>query len=247
MPPIASLPPSVRAVVFDAYGTLFDVHSAVVRHAAAVGPEAARLSELWRTKQLEYSWVLSLAERYEPFWILTDKALDYALARCASADPALKPLLLDAYRKLDAYPEVPAVLTALRERGYRTAILSNGDPGMLAEAVASAGIDSLLDAVLSVDAAKTFKTNPRAYQLALSAFDLKAPEIVFVSSNRWDVAGAAAFGFTAVWVNRAGLPDEYVGLDPMAVVQNLAGLDILSAGLAPGSLGLGLPSSRPPV
>jgi 2-haloacid dehalogenase len=224
MPPIASLPPSARAIVFDAYGTLFDVHSAVGQHAAKVGPEAARLSELWRAKQLEYSWVLSLAERYEPFWSLTDKALDYAFARCPSVDPAIKPLLLEAYRKLGAYPEVPVVLTTLRERGYRTAILSNGEPGMLAEAVASAGIESLLDAVLSVDAAKTFKTSPRAYQLALSAFGLEAREIVFVSSNRWDVAGAAAFGFPTVWVNRSGLPDEYVGLDPMAVVQDLGGL-----------------------
>jgi 2-haloacid dehalogenase len=223
MPPAAFFPPNIRTAVFDAYGTLFDVHSAVARHAAVVGPEAARLSELWRTKQLEYTWVLSLMGHYEPFWALTERALDYALARC-QADPAVKPVLLAAYRKLDAYAEVPAVLARLREHRYGTAILSNGDPGMLAEAVASAGIGSLLDAVLSVDAAKVFKTNPRAYELASRAFGRDVREIMFVSSNRWDVAGAAAFGFSAVWVNRSELPEEYAGWKPLAVVRNLGEL-----------------------
>jgi 2-haloacid dehalogenase len=214
----------IRACVFDAYGTLFDVHSAVARHAQEIGPEAARLSELWRTKQLEYSWVLSLSGRYESFWSLTGKALDHALARCPSVDPVLKRLLLDAYRKLDAYPEVAAVLASSRKRGLRTAILSNGDPGMLAEASASAGIGHLLDAVLSVEAAGIFKTSPRSYQLALSALGLEARDIVFVSSNRWDVAGAAAFGFAPVWVNRGELPDEYPGLDPVEVATDLRAL-----------------------
>ena len=214
----------VRAVVFDAYGTLFDVHAAVARHAAAVGPDAARLSEIWRSKQLEYSWVLSLAERYEPFWTLTRKALDHALARCPGVDRGVREKLLDAYLGLDAYPEVPEVLASLRQRGLRPGILSNGSPEMLGSAVAAAGLQELLDAVLSVDAARTFKTSPRTYALVTAAFGLLPDEVAFVSSNRWDIAGAAAFGFRCIWVNRSGLPDEYGGLPPAAVVTSLSEL-----------------------
>lgn len=218
------IPPGSKAVVFDAFGTLFDVHSAVARHAAQIGPEGTRLSEIWRAKQLEYSWVLSLAGRYRTFWALTEQALDYAFARCPTADYSVRPLLLDAYRTLDAYPEVRLTLDGLRSRGLRTAILSNGDPGMLGSAVASADLAAYLDAVLSVDGAKVFKTSPDAYQLAIEALSLNEDEIVFVSSNRWDVAGAAAFGFTAIWANRLGLPDEYEDLAPHAVIDALDGL-----------------------
>lgn len=219
-----ALPPAAKAVIFDAYGTLFDVHSAVSRHAARLGPEAARLSEIWRAKQLEYSWVLSLAGRYETFWALTEQALDYAFERLPDIDRSIRPLLLDAYRRLDAYPEVRPTLRALRTSGLRTGILSNGDPGMLNDAVASAGLAGDLDVVLSVDAVKVFKTSPPAYQLALEALSVRADEIVFVSSNRWDIAGAAAFGFKPVWVNRLGLPDEYPALTPVAVVADLSAL-----------------------
>ena len=215
---------SARAFVFDAYGTLFDVHSAVGRHRGQIGAEADRLSEIWRAKQLEYSWVLSLAGAYEPFWILTERALAYALARCSAVDPGVKPMLLAAYRTLDAYPEVPDALAGLRVRGMRTGILSNGDPGMLADAVASAGVADLIDAVLSVDAAGVFKTDPRSYALVPAALGLPASEIAFLSSNRWDVAGAAAFGFPCVWVNRLGLPDEYPDHRPVRVVASLSEL-----------------------
>jgi len=221
-PPV--LPAHARVVVFDAYGTLFDVHSAVGRHAAQVGPDAARLSEIWRAKQLEYSWVLSLAGRYEPFWTLTERALDYALARCPGVDVGVRPALLDAYPVLEAYPEVGGALDELRERGFATGILSNGSPEMLASAVSSAGLSGRLDHVLSVDAVGVFKASPRTYDLVPQAFGLTPEQIVFVSSNRWDVAGAAAFGFNCVWVNRSGLPDEYFDLAPVAVVENLAGL-----------------------
>ncbi|KFG66595.1 haloacid dehalogenase type II [Microvirga sp. BSC39] len=218
------IPPRAKAVIFDAYGTLFDVHSAVGRHMAQVGPDAARFSEVWRTKQLEYSWVLSLAGRYEPFWTLTEQALDYAFARFPSVDRSIRPLLLEAYRALDAYPEVQQALEALRTRGLRTGILSNGDPGMLKAAVDSANLAGDLDVVLSVDAAQVFKTSPRSYDLVLQALSIAAHEVVFVSSNRWDIAGAAAFGFTPIWVNRLGLPDEYAELAPSAVVASLDGL-----------------------
>ncbi len=156
----------MQAAVFDAYGTLFDVNAAVRRHAAEVGPQARPLSETWRTKQLEYSWIHGLMDRYEPFWTLTERALDFALAKFPNVDRGLRERLLDAYRDLDAYEEVPATLSALRERGIRTAILTNGDRPMIDRAVASAKLGGLLDAVLTVDEVRRFKTHPDAYGLA---------------------------------------------------------------------------------
>jgi len=224
MPLDPTLLTRTKTFIFDAYGTLFDVHSAVQRHAAVLGPDAARLSEIWRAKQLEYSWVLSLADSYEPFWVLTQRALDFAFERCPSVDRSSRSVLLDAYRTLAAYPEVGPTLEALRRKGYRTGILSNGDPGMLTDAVSSAGIADKLDAVLSVDTVGIYKTSPRAYELVLSAMQVRPDEVVFVSSNRWDIAGAAAFGLTPVWVNRSGLPEEYPGLEPAAVVGDLGAI-----------------------
>jgi 2-haloacid dehalogenase len=191
---------------------------------AQVGPDAARFSDVWRTKQLEYSWVRSLAGRYEPFWTLTEQALDYAFARFPAVDHSLKPLLLEAYRTLDAYPEVRRTLQALRTRSLRAGILSNGDSGMLNAAVESASLAGDLDVILSVDAVRIFKTSPQTYDLVLQALSIAASEVVFVSSNRWDIAGAAAFGFTPIWVNRLGLPNEYADLPPSAVIASLDGL-----------------------
>jgi len=214
-----------RAFVFDAYGTLFDVHAAIGRHRAAAGPDADRLSEVWRAKQLEYTWTLTLAGRYVDFWTLTERALDFALARFPSVDPALKPRLLDAYLMLDAFPDARAALRELKARGATTAILSNGTPKMLAAAVAAAKLD--LDAVLSVDAIRIYKPRPEVYALVTDRFQLAPADVVFVSSNRWDVMGAAAVGFHAVWVNRAGMPEEY-GPAPAAVLRDLMGLTSLA-------------------
>ena len=210
--------------VFDAYGTLFDVHSAVRRHAAALGPEAEAFSALWRTKQLEYSWVLGLMGRYARFWDLTGRALDFALAKHPDIDASLRERLLDAYRDLDAYAEVPDILDRLQRRGLATALFSNGDPAMLKRAVDSAGLGARLDAVLSVEEARSFKTAPAAYRLVLDRLGAAREDVLFVSSNRWDVAGATAFGFETVWVNRAGQPDEYPDLPPRAVIESLDAL-----------------------
>ena len=220
-PVLASLTPRPRVVAFDAYGTLFDVHSAVQRLKARIGPDAAAFSALWRSKQLEYTWVLSLAGQYRDFWLLTQDALAFALVSFPSVDPALEAELLAAYRTLAAYPEAAAVLLRIRAMGLRTCILSNGEPGMLADAVASAGLAHLLDAVLSVDAVRVFKTAPEAYQLVCDRFGAARGKIMLVSSNRWDVAGAVAFGLQAAWVNRAGNPPEYVDFAPLATVRNL--------------------------
>jgi 2-haloacid dehalogenase len=209
---------------FDAYGTLFDVHAAVRRHAAALGPDAARLSELWRAKQLEYSWVRSLAGRYLDFWTLTEQALDFALAAFPGVDRSLRAALLDAYRGLDCYPEVPELIRALRSRGRKLAILSNGSPEMLASAVSAAGLDGCFDAVLSVDPVRTYKSDQRVYDLVTTHFRCYPEAVSFQSSNRWDVAGATVYGLRTVWINRASAPDEYSDMPAAAVLPSLQGL-----------------------
>ncbi len=207
--------------VFDAYGTLFDVHAAIARYRAMAGPDADRFSEIWRTKQLEYAWIHTLAGGYADFWTLTERALDYAFARVTSVSPELQQKLLDAYMTLDAYADARATLTQLKSRNTGVAILSNGSPTMLAAAVQSAGIAPLCDAVLSVDAVRMYKPRPEVYALVTTRFGVKPRDIVFVSSNRWDVMGAASFGFRTVWVNRSGMPDEYPDHPPAHVVADL--------------------------
>jgi 2-haloacid dehalogenase len=214
----------VRAFVFDAYGTLFDVHAAIERHRDAVGPDAARFSEIWRQKQLEYCWMLSAAGHYLDFWTLTERALDHAFARFPPVDKALRASLLDAYFKLEAFPGAHAALAALRADGLQTAILSNGSPKMLAAAVAAANIGAALDAVLSVDAIRIYKPRREVYALVTDAFRIAPAEVTFVSSNRWDVMGAASFGFRCVWVNRAKAPEEYPEFAPVQVVPDLNAL-----------------------
>jgi 2-haloacid dehalogenase len=212
-----------RVFVFDAYGTLFDVHAAIARHRHAAGPDADRFSEIWRAKQLEYTWTLTLAGRYVDFWTLTRQALAFAFARVPSVDRALEPKLLDAYLVLDAFPDATAVLRTLKDHGYATAILSNGSPGMLKSAVNAAGLTDVLDALLSVDAIRMYKPRPEAYALATTHFRSAPAEILFVSSNRWDVMGAATCGLRTAWVNRTDAPDEYEPA-PTAVLRDLDGI-----------------------
>ncbi|SDB55232.1 haloacid dehalogenase type II [Belnapia rosea] len=209
--------PQFRAAVFDAYGTLLDIHAATSRHAARLGGKAAPISTLWRAKQLEWSWILSATGTYESFWSLTGKALDHALAAHAVSDPALRADLLAAYGALDAYPDAAPMLTALRGRGLGTAILSNGSPEMLAAAVAAGRLGPLLDDVISVHPLRCFKPDPRVYALATARFGCEPGEIAFVSSNAWDAYGAMRFGFRVFWVNRGGAPVEY-GLDGAATI-----------------------------
>lgn len=214
----------VHTYVFDAYGTLFDVHSAVARHRDAVGPQADRLSEIWRQKQLEYTWVLSLMGAYQGFDMLTERSLDFAAARCGGISGATRTLLLDAYQTLDAFADVVPTLQKLKARGCVTAILSNGTPSMLASAVRSAGLADLLDASLSVDAAKVFKTAPQAYELVEKTLNVPREQISFQSSNRWDIAGAQRHGFQTAWINRSHAPEEYPEFAPDRVLGGLAGL-----------------------
>lgn len=218
---------SPHVFVFDAYGTLFDVHAAIARHRAAAGPDADRFSEIWRTKQLEYAWMLSAAGHYVDFWALTERALDYAFARFPSVDKSLRPTLLGAYFKLDAFADARIALAALKAKGTKTTILSNGNPHMLDGAVSAAGIGDLLDAVLSVDTIRIYKPQPAVYALVTERFNTAPADVAFISSNRWDVMGATAFGFRCVWVNRANAPDEYPEFAPVKVVRDLSSLATL--------------------
>lgn len=228
----------VSVCVFDAYGTLFDVHSAVGRHAARLGESAASVSQTWRAKQLEYTWLRSLMRRYAPFSRVTADALDYALDMHGAGDAALRADLLDAYLRLDAYTEVASVLDGLRAAGLATAILSNGDPRMLDGAVGAAGLGSRLDAVLSVDSIGVYKPDPRVYELACTHFGVGPEQISFQSANAWDAVGAAAFGFRVVWCNRFGQKPER--LSPAADVEASdlnAVLDVLGLSNSRSELG----------
>lgn len=199
----------IRAILFDVYGTVLDVHSAIAREGKELGARADSVSRLWRQKQLEYTWVWSLRGEYRTFQALTEAALDYALAAHGADSNPLKVRLLSAYRQLDAFPEVAAALTDLRQRGLRLAALSNGDPDMLETGLQSAGLRDALDAILSVAPLRIYKPDRQVYELGRSWANAPAEEIAFVSANAWDAGGAAAFGFRTFWIDRAGQPPEY--------------------------------------
>jgi 2-haloacid dehalogenase len=209
--------------VFDAYGTLFNVHAAIIRCGQA-GPDAERMSEIWRSKQLEYTWTLTLAGHYTDFWTLTERALDFALARVPAVDKAVKPKLLDAYFQLDAFPDARSALRTLKAKGHRTGILSNGSPNMLKGAVDAAQIGGDLDAVLSVDVLKMFKPRPEVYRLVTDHFKCAPGDVTFVSSNRWDVMAGTSVGFQGIWVNRSKMPGEYNDFPPKQVLNDLNSL-----------------------
>jgi 2-haloacid dehalogenase len=209
-----------RAVVFDAYGTLFDVHSVVGRCEQLFPGRGETLSRLWRSKQLEYTWLRSLMGRYEDFASITQAALTHS---CRSLglrlDGAASRALLEEYRHLAPYPEVPSALQSLR--ATTLAILSNGSPEMLQAVVRNAGLDSLFQAILSVDSLRIFKPHPSVYQLAVERLGVRRENIAFVSSNFWDASGASSFGFRAFWINRAGAQPDELGHPPHRVLQRL--------------------------
>ncbi|WP_180901111.1 haloacid dehalogenase type II [Martelella soudanensis] len=210
--------------IFDAYGTLFDVHSAARRHQDRAGGQYKLLSNIWRAKQLEYSWVLTLTGSYEDFWTLTERALDFAMHSVGLIDKTLRADLLAAYWTLDCYHEVPAVLAGLKARNVKVAILSNGSSEMLDAAVTNAKIGNLLDDVFSVETLRLYKPAPQVYELVTRTYQVEPKAISFQSSNRWDIAGAANFGFRTVWINRHKTPNEYEGMGPSLILPTLEGL-----------------------
>ena len=214
--------PRPRAVLFDAYGTLFDVYSVGLLAEQLFPGQGERLAQLWRDKQIEYTRLVSMSGRYRPFWELTRAGLRFAAQRLGLAlDGAAEDRLMNQYRHLSAFPENRDVLSALQRRGVRAGILSNGDPEMLAVAVRSAGLAELIDPVLSVHPLRRYKTDPACYRLGTEALGLPEREILFVSSNGWDAIGATWFGYTTLWVNRANLPLEQLDTRPTRVGSTL--------------------------
>lgn len=224
---------NIKACVFDAYGTLFDFNSAAERSRDVLGDKVDELSAVWRTKQLQYTWLRGLMGKHAPFWQVTGEALDYALDTLGIEDPVLRQRLMDLYLRIEAFPEVVDVLKALKDGGMKTAILSNGSPDMLAAAVENTGTGPYLDAVLSVEDVGVFKPDPRVYQLAVDRLGVAPSEICFMSSNGWDAVGAAAFGFRVVWINRYKQPAERLPAGPDVVLDTLSPLPEL-LGLSAG-------------
>tara|TARA_Y100000590_G_scaffold91369_1_gene103118 strand:- start:236 stop:910 length:675 start_codon:yes stop_codon:yes gene_type:complete len=212
---------SVRHVVFDAYGTLFDVHSAASRYQVRLGDHAQAVSKMWRTKQLEYTWLRSLMQCYVDFWIVTQDALDYALDSEGIDDNSLRQDLLRAYHDLACYPEVPDTLSKLKQMRLGTAILSNGSPEMLEAGVRNSKLGKFLDYIISVDIIKIFKPSPKVYKLATDQLGCNTEEILFFSSNAWDVSGAATFGFQTIWVNRFAQATERLPGTPIMEINTL--------------------------
>jgi len=217
----------IGACVFDAYGTLFDVHSAVARGGQALGDKAGAVSALWRQKQLEYTWLRSLMGAHADFWQVTGDSLSYALASHGRDDARLHDELMALYLRLDAYDDAVDTLKTVKASGRSTAILSNGAPKMLAAAVDSAGLAEHLDAVLSIEEVGIYKPDPRVYQLAVDRLGVPATRICFVSANAWDAAGAAHFGFRVAWLNRFGQRPERLPGQPAATLDGLSQLPAL--------------------
>ena len=213
---------SPRAVLFDAYGTLFDVYSVALLAEQLFRGHGEQLSVLWRDKQIEYTRLTSMSGRYRPFWELTRAGLRFAALRLGLVlDAGAEHRLMNQYRHLSSFPENREVLAELKARGIPAGILSNGDPEMLGVAVKSAGFQPFLAHVLSVDGVRKYKTDPAAYALGTQAFDLPARQILFVSSNCWDAIGATWFGYTTLWVNRSGLPLEQLDTSPTRIGTSL--------------------------
>lgn len=223
---------SVTTLVFDAYGTLFDI-AAPARRAAATRPDLApiwpKLAEDWRRKQLEYTWLRTITGAYTDFEQVTADALDWALEAQNQVDPALRRDLLALYDELDAFPEVPETLHHLKSTGLHLAILSNGTPAMLASAQAAAGLTGLIDTTLSVESVRIYKPHASVYALVQAHTGARPQNVLFVSSNGWDIAGSARFGFRTAWVNRANAPQDRLPQGPLHEIPDLTHLPRLIA------------------
>ena len=225
---------TITTCVFDAYGTLFDVAAAARQAAKEPGRETFAqvwpgVAANWRAKQLQYTWLRAVTGAHTDFWEVTQNGLDWALEAAGIADEELRARLLQLYWELSAYPEVPDMLSTLKTRGFSTAILSNGSPDMLGSAVASAGIDAQLDAVLSVEDVGVFKPDARVYDLVGAHFGCAKKEVLFVSSNGWDAGCATGYGFTTAWVNRAAEPVDRLPWRPAHILSDLTTIPELAA------------------
>tara|TARA_B100000686_G_scaffold350178_1_gene445413 strand:+ start:910 stop:1596 length:687 start_codon:yes stop_codon:yes gene_type:complete len=215
---------NIKACVFDAYGTLFDIHSPAEKLTNELGEKAPLLSEIWRQKQLQYTWLRSLMGQHASFWQITGDALDFALQSIEIKNPALRAKLMELYLQLDVYPEVPKTLKKLKDSNIKTAILSNGEPSMLIAAAKNAGIYELLDVILSVEEVGVFKPHPDVYQIAVDKFKIPPDQMSFQSSNSWDAHGASLCGFSVAWVNRFNQFSEILPAEPHTELNSLSEL-----------------------
>ena len=217
----------VNICIFDAYGTLFDVTSATrivanEEEYSSFPNHSVKVSNSWRIKQLEYSWLRNIMHEYIDFWQITKDALDFALEENQIKNEKLRQRLLDVYWNLSAYPEAQDVLTTLKANNIQTGILSNGSNQMLNSAVVSANLKNYLDKIISIDGIEIYKPDPKVYQMVIDQFNCKIEEVLFISSNGWDIAGASKFGFTTLWINRNLIPKDRLTFMPHKITNNLS-------------------------
>ena len=217
----------VNICIFDAYGTLFDVTSATrivanEEEYSSFPNHSVKVSNSWRIKQLEYSWLRNIMHEYIDFWQITKDALDFALEENQIKNEKLRQRLLDVYWNLSAYPEAQDVLTTLKANNIQTGILSNGSKQMLNSAVVSANLKNYLDKIISIDGIEIYKPDPKVYQMVLDQFNCKIEKVLFISSNGWDIAGASKFGFTTLWINRNLIPKDRLTFMPNKITNNLS-------------------------
>jgi len=217
----------VNICIFDAYGTLFDVTSATrivanEEEYSSFPNHSVKVSNSWRIKQLEYSWLRNIMHEYIDFWQITKDALDFALEENQIKNEKLRQRLLHVYWNLSAYPEAHDVLTTLKANNIQTGILSNGSNQMLNSAVVSANLKNYLDKIISIDGIEIYKPDPKVYQMVIDQFNCKIEEVLFISSNGWDIAGASKFGFTTLWVNRNLIPKDRLTFMPNKITNNLS-------------------------
>ena len=212
-----------KAVVFDAYGTLFDVNSAAEKCKDKIGTKWEAFANFWRTTQLEYTWLRSLMERHKNFWEITEDSLDKSM-RVFNINKSMKNELLNLYKILSPYPEVRKVLEDLKKKNFKLAILSNGTPALLDELVASNKLNNLFDDLFSIEEVKVYKPDSRVYEIPVKKYNLKASEITFLSANTWDVSGGGNFGYNSIWVNRHNSVFDILDFEPKKEINNLTHL-----------------------
>ena len=211
---------NIKAIIFDAYGTLFDVNSAAEKCKDKIGDKWEGFANYWRTTQLEYTWLRSLMDRHKDFWHVTEDSLNKSM-KAFKIDPSMKNELLDLYKMLSTFPEVPEVLKSLKEKKYKLAILSNGTPSLLNELVKSNNLDNIFDNIFSIEEVKTYKPDPKVYNIPIKKYQIQKNEVAYLSANTWDVSGGGNYGYTSIWVNRNNNIFDNLDYKPKNEVKNL--------------------------
>ena len=214
---------NIKAIIFDAYGTLFDVNSAAEKCKDKIGDKWEGFANYWRTTQLEYTWLRSLMNRHKDFWQVTEDSLDKSM-QTFKIDPSMRNELLDLYKVLSTFPEVKEVLNKLKEKNYKLAILSNGTPSLLNELVKSNNLDSIFDDIFSIEEVKTYKPDPRVYNIPIKKYQIQKNEVAYLSANTWDVSAGGNYGFNPVWINRNNSIFDNLDYVPKYQVKHLGGL-----------------------